>query len=408
MRKTGFASQVGLVFGATALGTGLLNFFLLFVGRWIGPEAFGTYFLAYSISTFIVLPTAYGIGPATTFTLARTGRLAPGAMATVIFATAAILLVGGLWVTRSPLAVLLALPESVVAAGILFSVPLAGYLFAEHVLTGVRRYPGLAVLRVLVPVGFVVIVVTQVFGFGKGDFAVPLWGRAVPYLAASGIILAFVIRAFSRTEWPALGPFLRYAGGAALSSASSVVFISLDKLILARSLNADELGIYSALFLASFMVAGRLSEAFTTVLFPESARQHANAGERLAPRLPGRIQVLVGIAVLCVVLSALQFLAIWILGERYHASWTVVAWFALGASLYGASEIRWWYLASFGNRGIRLFGFSSVIASVILVAGLIILAPAFRLAGAAAAFVLASGFNLIMGLACEHRIRHNP
>jgi len=402
--KESFGSKVGWVFGATVLGVGLMNLALLLIGRWLGPEAFGAYFVAFSIATFAVLPSAYGLGPAATYLLAREDGDGPLALASSVFLLFSIVFTAALWMFRSSIANAVGVAPNLVESGILFSLPLAGYLYLEQALKGLRRYRSLAGLRVTVPVGFLAVVAVMIFGFGQLDYTVPLWARALPYLAAAGLAFPILLMKLPALRLNGLGLFLRFAGGAMVGSAASVFFISADKLMLTGILSPAEIGIYSGYFLVSFMVAGRLSEIMTTVLFPESTRRNAEVGEDAAPHPRAMARTLAGFVGLFALLAVIQQVAIFILGDRFGLPWPLGLLFAFGGSLFGTAEMRWWYLASFGRRGIRLFALNSAAAVILLVAGMLTLAPIHGLWGAASALALAAGYNFIASLVCERHV----
>ncbi|MEK6543529.1 MAG: oligosaccharide flippase family protein, partial [Elusimicrobiota bacterium] len=273
------AGKVSLMFAATVTNALLLNLGLLLIGRSIGPEEFGRYFLVFALANFVVLPTAYGLGPALTFTLARQQAHGSLPMVTVAFAAAALMSLAVLWVLQATLARAASMPVELVRYGICFSAPLAGYLFLESVLKGLREFKMLALLRIAVPALFIVTALL-LLRWLPGSFAVALWGRVVPYIVALACFLPALLRLWTPLHWDGLVPFLSYAGTAAVSSSASVFFTTADKLLLAGILPAASIGVYAGHFIASFMVSGRLSEILMSVLFPEATRSNAQPGAR--------------------------------------------------------------------------------------------------------------------------------
>lgn len=389
-----------IVSSSTILNVAILNVGLLLVGRLIGPEEFGRYFIAFSFANLVILPGAYGLGTGATYLLASDAKDSNLVMVISVFLLFSLAWVAFLYSFISQIAAFIHIQEGLVVSGVLFSIPLAGYLFVEQILRGYGQYSWLAVSRIFVAFGFAFTLAALVLS-SKLSFATPLWGRAIPYIVILAACVPFLLKKIRRVEFDVFYVYLKYSMWAIISSAASVVFISADKLLIAGQVPADLLGNYSAHFLASFIIAARISEIVITVMFPESVRKNANDPNILEMSLN---QMILAWVVLFLLSIPIQIAALYILGGDFSLDFKLVIIFALGGSSFGIALTRWWYLASFGHRAMRLFAIHSAIAILLLIIGILKITPSGGLLGAASALAIASTYYFVSGITCRPAI----
>ncbi|MEK6543227.1 MAG: hypothetical protein AABZ44_02165, partial [Elusimicrobiota bacterium] len=87
-----------------------------------------------------------------------------------------------------------------------------------------------------------------------------------------------------------------------------------------------------------------------------------------------------------------------------HTDIGLILLFAVGGSFFGISEVRWWFLATFGRKAVRYFAFNSLVAVGLLIVAIRTLGPVYGLWGAALALMLSAGYTFFASLVCQERV----
>lgn len=114
-----------------------------------------------------------------------------------------------------------------------------------------------------------------------------------------------------------------------LSALLATVFLSSDRIIIAKFIDIKTLGIYSAYYAASFSLAASLSQLFVNVFFPMSAKSEDKSFFRKIDRL-----FLVGILPFYILACFLIYIALMVFGKDYPLRFDYLSLFAVVSVLY--------------------------------------------------------------------------
>lgn len=173
-----------------------------------------------------------------------------------------------------------------------------------------------------------------------------------------------------------------------VGAVAGVMFTSADRLLIARELGTRELGLYTAYYSSSVMIAVQMGTVLANVLFPVAAgrRDHMGMLKELdkyfvRAALPAVLIIAAGI-----------YIALALFGSAYMFNWKLALWM----SFYAVSHVTMIvYLNVTGSAGPKVFRLSAwhvLFASLFYVAALAWLLPVFGIYAPPMGFLLSFGY----------------
>jgi len=301
-------------------------------GRFMGPEQFGEYNLVALISSYIIALSFFGLDISTIKNVAKAKSIEKkqksffSSFVFIISMTALLLVVVSL--LRQRISAIFGLSDTVLVFVIIYTSIVTFKLILDILARALEKFKLQAIGRMIeifiLVVGFIVIsVVYNRLNF-KEYMAIILLGAAL--VAVNYFIhLKNYFRNFSLTT---LKRQLLEGKFFMLSSILGTIFISSDRLLIARYIGLTELGVYSAYYAASLGLVTSLSLILTNVLLPATAKEDDKSFIFKIDRLckKGFIPIYIFI---CVAI----FIFLSLFGKEYPLKLSYVLLFALVATL---------------------------------------------------------------------------
>lgn len=385
--------------GMGSVAASLLSFpFRIYVGRVLGPDAYGQFAVISSVAMFLCLPMRVGFDTAMVkygaeqdaaatqsriLTTAFLCVMACSAVALGLYTGFAGVLAGLFAVSRHDLYLAMAMAGFYV-----------GYMLARDAL---RALHALRWFGVFEPV----YVLIQIAAFGllwalgrQLSFHTLLYAMWVAYGASTLLIYLKVLRPY--LAWPPDRTWgKRLAGYSLVTSIGGVsftVFTYTDQLMLNTYMTAADVGIYYAYLTASVDVARWVFNIFNTVFFPTASKLQDKA--QLYRQMNRALPYLVGLGFLCVLVS--QAVIITLYGRDYPLDPLWMCLFAMGGAGIGVLGLYGWLLNAMGRSGAKVYACSEVLLAIVNIGLNLWLIPRLGVSGAITSTVLAYGVAIVV------------
>ncbi len=314
------------------------------LARLLGPEAFGTYAVAFVALAAVLSFNELGVSLAIVRWPGDPRQIAP--TVTTVSTVASLLFFAGSWVAAEPFARAMGDPAAVpVVRLLLLSVVVNGVVATPAALLQreFRQGTRMIIDQVNVWSGAIVSIVLALVGFGAMSLAI---GRIVGTTLSAGLFLVYSPLpyrfALSREH---LRPLLSF--GLPLAGVSVIVFAVgyIDQLVVGRLLGSTMLGFYVLAFTLSSWPVSMFSQPLRSVAPAAFARlQHVPDAMRATFLSLLRVLSAVAVPVCFFLAGAADPLVRFVYGERWAPAAAALSWLALVAAFRIVFELAYDYL----------------------------------------------------------------
>lgn len=403
-----FLRNLTYSFAGLTLANGILFAATMAAGRMLGPVEFGRFALAVAVAQVLVIPMLLGMDIAGLRALAQAVSFSDRRRVVtsgwfVVMAASLIVGLVALFFARMPHS--LGFSPDLVRLAVILALVIASRQFFDGAMRGLSRFRRQAHVRVAEALLVLAGLGWLIFSTGlthRGFVAVVSAGAAaavILYLVYGGVQRFLTLTAW---DWQVARELWYYNRFGLLGALGGLLIVSGEKIVVARLLGEEAMGVYAAYYLLSVQIAAQLSYMFVNVFFPAVVQQRSVAV--VWQKLDRLLKFFFAPAVLLG--TGISALGLFALGRTYAFSWLLAVSMSAYAVLFFVWQVYWWLIASTGARGVRFTSLCGLAAGVAYLAGIYLLAERLALFAPVVSFVLVSG-----GLAAavyRWRVQHTP
>ncbi len=304
-------------------------------GRMMGPEEFGKYNLVLVISSYLVIFIFLGLDISTIKNIAKTKsteQQSRSFFSSLLFVILNLIILTIIYIFFGyKIADIFKVQPSVILFAVFYTYAASAKAIVDSLVRGREMFKtqsiGKIVEAIVLMGGFVVIILI----FSPIDFRHYLLSVFIGALATLiyYISLGEIRSHFNSFSLNELKEQLAEGKFFMLSGLFTTIFISSDRLLVARYIDVKTLGIYSAYYLASLGIVLAISKLFTNVLLPTAAK----VGDKSFVRDLNKISVKSAPITFLLLLTSTTVL-MFIFGGEYTIKLTYLLLFASAACLY--------------------------------------------------------------------------
>ncbi len=357
------------------LGTILSGVFLLLFNiisaRILGPEEYGKYSLAISISQILMVPMVMGLNFAVVkhITIWENKR---SIASTAIFAVFSLTIISAivLFFLSPILSSILGVERVIFFVALGFAVFSSLALILKATCQGLERFKLLSSIEPLAGAITLFTAILFLHSFGKH-----FWWPAIAYMVSFAclvLIMFLNVRpTFDRVKRNLLKKMLPYGVFAVIGSISSFLLVASDKLVIHSALPARELGLYSAFYVVSnSIIINRFLAIVNTVLFPNLSKEH-DKRPAFSTLRSLEWKIIAGIFVFDFIATTLT---IPLFGRAYPYDIWLVFLFSVSTAFLFIFQLYGTFLNSHGLSGVKImtlgtvgFGLANLFLNILLV-----------------------------------------
>ncbi len=333
-----FLGNLSWSFVSGVLVMGLMVIIMTLAGRFMGPVEYGRYNLLVIISQFIVIISFFGLDISTIKAIAKSNT--PAEKQKAIFSTiiyifiifSVVVIIGLLF--RMTIMKLSGLSSWFLIILMLYTVTFAVKSIFDVCIRGLEQFKTQTLARVI---ELLIIIISFVLIFLVLRQKTYAGYTAVLIIGAISISFFYFFRLkkyFFNFSINTLKKQLSEGRFFMMSALLATLFFSSDRIIIAKYLDIQTLGIYSAYYASSMGLATQLSQLFTNVFLPATAKTDDKVFTKKIDRI-----VIMGFVPFYLLAGLLIFMALLVFGKNYPFRFDHLALFALISTLYFFSAI---------------------------------------------------------------------
>lgn len=380
-----------------AISSGIFIFITnLTAGRLLGPEEYGKYSLIISMGQLFIIPMLFGIGTASIQYLANNRDEKDKIISTANISVFILIILATitLFLFREYLKNIFKVNNIIFLFAMAYSASLALKYLSEAILKGMHKFKflsGLGVINAffifLAFFGIIIFTTNRTFvGYGMATI--------------SGMLLCFFIVFFknrvelSNFDFNVFKKIMNYGAFASLGAVSGFTLNNIDRIALNNYLGFSSVGLFAAYLSASSFFSGQILQIFVDVFFPSvsSAENKKIVYEK--------IKKIIYISFLPLFL--LNMLATGIIiklyGEKYELNYAYIVLFSLLGVLTLCQSVLWWFIASFGNKGIRFTSTSGITIGIFNILLMIFMVKLLGFIGAVYCLIITATVILVVSI----------
>ena len=366
-----FLKNISLIGIGTVLSGVFLFLFNIVSARILGPEEFGRYSLAISISQILMVPMVMGLNFAVIKHVAAWENKRATASTAIYSVFGFSILSTIVFLILSPIfSSLLGIEKVIffVALGFAFFSSLA--LILKATCQGMQWYKVLSSIEPLT--GAITLFSALLF---LHAFGAHFWWPAIAYMisfACMAVIMFIKVKpTIKRVRGDILKDMLPYGIYAVIGSISAFLLIASDKLVIHNVLPARELGLYSAFYVVSnSIIINRFLAIVNTVLFPDLSKEK-DKRPALATLRKLEWKILAGVFVFDFIVTSIT---IPLFGKAYPYDGWLVFLFSVSTAFLFVFQLYGTFLNSYGVKGVKImtygtigFGLANLFLNILLV-----------------------------------------
>lgn len=391
-----FLEHLSWSFFGVFVAIGLVSVVNVVAGRLLGPVEYGRYALIVSVATIFIIPMTFGLDVANTYYIAKSkvDEEKNRYIATTLLVSLGLIMasVGIISFFSTYIAWLFSVDTSLLYIILVFSIFLVLRNIADSIIKGLHVFQ----FQALVRVGEAVMVTVAFFVFLRFDtlfnFRAYVFAMVVGYMFYTFFALWKTRRrigfSFNRAR-----EMISYGKFAITGSIATVVFYSVDKILVNRYLGVEQLGLYNAYQTFSFLLVAQFSLFFINVFFPYMASLEDTSS---ALKKLNQLGILLFVPVFLMLLIILR-LALALLGGKYSFDWILACEFSFLATISAYYYGLWWLINSKSKSGIRFTSFHGIIAGTLFIACMILLRQYLTLYSVVACMIGVFLYMIIVG-----------
>lgn len=188
---------------------------------------------------------------------------------------------------------------------------------------------------------------------------------------AAGIIIVLVLfqvresLRFKFFSLQVLSEMLHYGAFVLLGGIASALLLNSDKLLIGQFLGNQELGLYSAYYIASMTFTTYIAVIFINVFFPKVSEIGIDKKAILK-----KINTLVPFMVIpgFIAVTLVTRGALLLFGKNYQVDWILIAEFSGMSLLFVYFSVIWWLIAASGVKGVRFTSVTGLVIGLLFIA----------------------------------------
>lgn len=361
-----FLRHLSWSFIGVLVATGLVSVANLVAGRLLGPIEYGRYALIVSIATIFIIPMTFGLDIANTYYIAKSkfdeekdkyiATTLLVSLILIVISTVGILFLSN-YITR-----LLSVDIFLLHIILLFSILLVLRNVADSIVKGLHIFQFQALIRV----GEATIVTVTFFMLLRSDALFNF--RAYTFAMMAGYVF-FIVFSLWKTRrrigftFAKVREMISYGKFALTGSVATVIFYSVDKILVNQYLGVEQLGLYNAYQTFSFLIVAQFSLFFINVFFPYMASMENTSA--VLKRL-NRLGTLLFVPVFVLMIVFIR-IALALLGGKYQFDWLLACEFSFLATISAYYYGLWWLINAKSKSGIRFTSLHGMIAGLMFI-----------------------------------------
>ena len=327
----GFLKNLSWSFFGGFIAAGIMFALAIIAGRWLGPVEYGKYNLVLLIAQFFTIPMLLGMDISVLQKIVKAGdsnKRKELISSSLLFVLVLMSIVSiSLFLNREFLANIFSTKVDLVFVAVVFSIALVLKMLLDGIIKGLYFFKFQAIIKIAEA-----IVAILIF------FALHLIFKNYLQLAFSLIIAGLVVSIlyafklktfFGKLSTESIKKLLRYSKFVFVGSLISIIIGYGDRFVVNKYFGVEELGIYSAYYTATILVAGQFISIISNVFFAMVAKVEE---KRILLKKIDKM-LLVGIAPATFAMFVIGFVVLKLFGSAYKASVLVLFLFGFVATL---------------------------------------------------------------------------
>lgn len=314
MRK--FLENLSWSFFGGVIAAGIMFAINILAGRWLGPEEYGKYNLAFLMAQVFFIPMMLGMDVATARAVSiakenkeKISRIISGSVIVVLGSIAVTVPLLFFWLNR--VSDFFSATSDIVFVAILLAIPIILKAFFDGTVRGLHLFRFQAMVRMIEGIAGMAIFLAVFFLLHNHLSLV--FSVAISAMLVSSMYVLRIREFFSAFDFGSVGELFRYAKFVIIGSIVALVLGYGDRYVVNRYLGIEELGVYSAYYTATILVVGQFIAMFANVFFPMIAR----IGEKREIMKKLDLLVLIGIIPAVAGIFMVGFLILKLFGSAY-------------------------------------------------------------------------------------------
>ena len=367
MRK--FLGHLSWSFFGGTIAAGIMFASNILAGRILGPEEYGKYSFIVAFSAVAVLFMTLGIDVTTLHYVAKKNNnernkyFSTSFFIVLILATICFFV---LFLFAEIISKKLNVVEDVYFFAILFTFILALKNLFDSYLRGMNLFEKQAIAKVAEAITVGIFFIFSYFLLSK-DIDYRAYVGSLIAGAVFLVMLIFIstknylrLKSFSLA---ALKEVFFYGLFVFLGGIAATLLFSFDKILINKFLGGVQLGIYNAYFISSMAIVTQFTAIFLNVFFPmaSSIKDKKEIFKKI-----NRLSLFLLIPtflISCVIIR----ISLLLFGQQYPTDWVLIWKFSMLSLLYAYFTILWWFISSYGVKGIRFTSVISLMVGIIFI-----------------------------------------
>uniref|UniRef100_UPI0040574A03 lipopolysaccharide biosynthesis protein n=1 Tax=Candidatus Electronema sp. TaxID=2698783 RepID=UPI0040574A03 len=360
-----------LVFGTGMMAARFLSVAAqVIMGRKFGPEIYGQITMILLVASYFAMPIVNGWGLVFTKIAAKetdnSRRNQALKSLIAIVSACCILTMFVLFILQRPIANLLDIDQRMMHLSLVMTVCYAWWILSKQIAQGFQDWHTYILIEniwaVIILAGLLILAF-----WGKFNLITVSWIFFAGYIVAGLVLVKGIWQSlFVRIDKNYLKDILSHGWFLLLSGLVGVATFSIDRVLINKSLGAEDVGIYQAHFLSTYGIISAFMTILLTYIFPFFCREKNNDIHAVIGKL-NKVQYPITIAVSGIVGGTVLWM------YSFPVSFALFGSLCLFNAVQFHVQIKTWYLASKGASESRTTLQSQLIFLIINVAALLLL-----------------------------------
>lgn len=347
-----FIRHLSWSFFGGIIASALLLTVNVFAGRWLGPSEYGKYSVIWSIAQIMVVFILFSMDVSALRAVSsetnedRKNKNISSVFFFCLLSAVFFSIVYAFIITHTHFKIETRLLWYTLMLGLALSFRQVSDSFMR-ILAAFKAQSFVRIMEASLILGLFLVLVKGYDVVDYRSYILALAGGAIFVVAICSFYFAKRLTSFSKeTLWERFG----YAKLFFIATALGMLFASLDKLVLARYVSFNDVGVYSAYYTASFVLAAQLMTFFDNVFFPTMSRLREQMHDIIwrVDKLMLRLFL-----PFFLVMSLAIFVLITLFGKNYQVTAPLVFSFAILAVLKVALSINASMVAVYSEQSLK-------------------------------------------------------
>jgi len=393
-----FIRNLSWVGSGTVISIALIFIINTLAGRLLGPTEYGKYSLIISLGQIFIIPMTIGINTAAIkyISLSKTqNRKKRLAQNTIFLTTISIILTSIICLIFSrQLSGHLKVDKQIFTSILIYTIILSIKYILEAIIKGFHQFRLISFLEIINATViflsfFIYILINKKYTFAT--YLTPVIIGSLFYSAYAYTKNRHKFRPFKLNKLVMI-KLLNYGKFAALGGISGIALNSIDKLIINKYMSLADVGTYSVYLSSSTFIGGYILQIFVQVFFPTvSAIKEKKA-------IVNKIKKLMFITALPIIITNIlsTSFVLLLIGNQYEKNISYILLFSFLGMLTVFSNILWWFIVSFGKKGIKFASTIGIVIGMLNIAIMALLAQKLGIFGIITSLVISNTFMIII------------